>query len=39
MNKILGELRNLMVFRESDRQWQVPLMTALCVGTPLLLGL
>jgi len=28
-----------MVFRESDRKWQIPLMTALCVGAPLLLGL
>src|SRR5690606_21502708 len=39
LNKIFGELRNLMVFRESDRKWQIPLMTALCVGAPLLLGL
>lgn len=37
--EVLRELKSLVVMRKSTRKWQIPVLTAICVGFPLLIGL
>ncbi len=38
-NKIKSELQQLVTLKETNKTWHLPLLTAICVGTPLLIGL
>src|SRR5690606_22362924 len=38
-HKIRKEIDSLFHFRDTNRKWQIPMLTAPCVGLPLVVGL